>query len=176
MPVEVPDEVRARNDDGSLVRNVLVTDDDDDIRATLSDLLEEAGYAVATAVDGEDALAQLRASGRPTVLLLDLMMPKKNGWQVLAELAADPALSERVRVVVLTASSPDRVKKTIGKGVVAVVPKPFSMTAVLDTVRAAARASVETPLAAPPRSCVTARVASEASGAEPPERRNSSTG
>ena len=172
MPVEAPDEVRARGSGGSLVRDVLVTDDDDDIRATLSDLLDEAGYAVATAADGEDALAQLRASGGPTVLLLDLMMPKKNGWQVLAELAADPTLSERVRVVVLTASSPDRVKKTIGKGVVAVVPKPFVMSALLDTVRAAAQRA----LGPPPHSCVTPRVTNDASGVELPERRSSSTG
>jgi CheY-like chemotaxis protein len=63
-------------------RTILVVDDDADIRELLSELLAEAGYRVATATNGRDALDYLRGSSeRPCVILLDLMMPELNGWQ-----------------------------------------------------------------------------------------------
>jgi CheY-like chemotaxis protein len=80
---------------------VLVVDDDADIREILEIALGANGYSVVTAVSGADCLAKLRGPIRPRVILLDMMMPEVNGWQVCEALAADPALS-RIPVVVLT--------------------------------------------------------------------------
>ena len=79
------------------MRPVLVAEDDHEIREALEALLGEVGYQVLTAADGKQALELLRKHAGspqfPSVLLLDLMMPVMNGWEVLNELRKDPALS-----------------------------------------------------------------------------------
>lgn len=83
---------------------VLVVDDDDDLRDTISELLEARGYEVGRASDGIAALEFLRANAsRPDLILLDLMMPRMNGWELRAALLADTELA-KVPVVVMTAS------------------------------------------------------------------------
>ncbi len=83
---------------------VLVVDDDVDLRETIGDLLEDQGYVVQRASDGSEALELLRgASPPPSVILLDLMMPKMNGWEFRAAQLAD-ALLASVPVIVMTAS------------------------------------------------------------------------
>jgi CheY-like chemotaxis protein len=75
-------------------RNVLVVDDDRDVRDTVAEVLEDAGYLVTTAEDGWAALSHLRKSTKlPAVILLDLMMPTMDGWQFRAEQKKDPRLS-----------------------------------------------------------------------------------
>jgi CheY-like chemotaxis protein len=81
---------------------VLVVDDDFDLRQTLEQILGDEGYFVETAANGREALAHLRQSGAPRVLVLDLMMPVMDGWQLLDELKRDPALSA-IPVVVISA-------------------------------------------------------------------------
>jgi CheY-like chemotaxis protein len=83
---------------------VLVVDDDEAIRCAVADLLEEAGFGVSQAQDGEQALAMLRRSPLPAVVLLDLMMPRVDGWQVVEAMRASPPLAS-VPVMVLTAFS-----------------------------------------------------------------------
>jgi CheY-like chemotaxis protein len=84
-------------------RIVLVVDDDHAIRDTLADLLGDEGYQVITAMNGVDALTELRRlPERPCVILLDLMMPIMSGAQFYAELERDPALAE-IPVVVISA-------------------------------------------------------------------------
>lgn len=70
---------------------VLIVDDDVQIRDTLAELLAEEGYAVATADSAQHALGFLHAS-HACMVLLDLMMPLKSGWQMLAELIGDAAM------------------------------------------------------------------------------------
>jgi CheY-like chemotaxis protein len=72
---------------------VLVVDDDPDIRTSLRDVLEVEGYRVREAEDGSVALRVLREGTRPCVILLDLMMPVVNGWQLQETLAGDRALA-----------------------------------------------------------------------------------
>ncbi len=81
---------------------VLVVEDDDDVRGALAAYLEGEGHRVVEAADGGEALAQLRASGAPCVILLDLFMPRVNGWQFRAEQVRDAALA-RIPVVVISA-------------------------------------------------------------------------
>lgn len=74
-------------------RPVLIVDDDHDIRETLADVLDAEGYPSALASHGQEALTLLERGLRPCVILLDLMMPIMNGWDLLARLKQDPALS-----------------------------------------------------------------------------------
>jgi CheY-like chemotaxis protein len=82
---------------------VLVVDDEDMIRDSLVEYLDENGYRAIGAVDGQDALAKLAAAEqRPCVILLDLMMPIMDGKTFRAEQLRDPALAD-IPVIVLSA-------------------------------------------------------------------------
>jgi CheY-like chemotaxis protein len=79
----------------------MVVEDDFDVRGALAETLEDAGYFVSRAKDGEDALAMLRASVAPSLILLDLMMPRMDGFQFRIEQLKDPRL-RGIPVLVLT--------------------------------------------------------------------------
>lgn len=83
--------------------HVLIVEDDAGAREALAQILLAAGYDVATADDGAQALAYLRAAPRPCVIVLDLMMPVLDGWQFRAEQRQDPAVAA-IPVVVATAA------------------------------------------------------------------------
>jgi CheY-like chemotaxis protein len=81
---------------------VLVVDDDEAVRTVVEETLRSDGHEVACANDGRMALTRLRCGEVPALMLLDLMMPGMNGWQLLDEMRRDPAL-ESLPVIVLTA-------------------------------------------------------------------------
>ncbi len=81
---------------------VLIVDDDAATRDALALLLNNSGYATATAADGQEALTYLRSHPAPGLVLLDLLMPVADGWQFLAERSKDAALAG-VPVVTLSA-------------------------------------------------------------------------
>ena len=81
---------------------VLIVDDDDSIRETLELVLQTYEYATATAAHGEEALAWLRQHVLPRLILLDLMMPVMDGWQLLEHLRQDDRLRQ-IPVIVITA-------------------------------------------------------------------------
>ncbi len=117
---------------------VLVVDDDRDICEVIQTILELQGYEVLTARDGADALAQLRAGARPSVIILDLMMPRMNGLQFRDEQTRDPAL-RAIPVVVLSGDG-----KAEAKGAALGVQglrKPVELAALLDAVQRSSRAS-----------------------------------
>jgi CheY-like chemotaxis protein len=81
---------------------VLVVDDDDDLRETVEALLRARGHCVATACDGKEALDWLRTGvAEPCLVLLDLMMPGMNGFELRSLMCSDPALAS-IPVVVIT--------------------------------------------------------------------------
>lgn len=82
---------------------VLVVDDDLDVRETLAEVLRDEGFSVATATDGDKALALLADGLRPTLILLDLLMPRLGGREFRRLQLADPAIAG-VPVIVLSAS------------------------------------------------------------------------
>ena len=71
---------------------VVCADDDEDILSLVTLRLERAGYEVAKAIDGDQALETVRAR-RPALAILDVMMPKRTGYEVLAEVRGDPSLA-----------------------------------------------------------------------------------
>ena len=81
-------------------REVLVVEDDTDLRESLSQALRDHGFGVTPATNGQQALDLLRAGARPSVILLDLMMPGLNGWQLAAALRRDAGLAQIPQVVI----------------------------------------------------------------------------
>jgi signal transduction histidine kinase len=90
---------------GRTPRRILLVEDDVDLCEALGDVLEEHGHAVAYATDGEGGLQQMREF-RPDVVVLDLMMPKVDGWQFRVAQRSDPALASTPLVVISASSSP----------------------------------------------------------------------
>jgi CheY-like chemotaxis protein len=83
------------------VANILVVDDDPEIVTMLSTRLGKRGYHVSTANDGHRAL-ELAKRARPDVVLLDVMMPGKSGWEVARALKQDP-VTQGIKIVMVTA-------------------------------------------------------------------------
>jgi signal transduction histidine kinase/DNA-binding response OmpR family regulator len=101
---------------------VLVVDDAAPVRRLVAATLEAEGHTIRQAADGEEALEEI-ARQRPDAIVLDLMMPRLDGFEVLGRLQADPALRE-IPVLVLTArrlTAPER--QTLGVGAVALLEK-----------------------------------------------------
>lgn len=84
--------------------NILLIEDDEDLRDAFRDLFEDEGYNVWTAANGKEGLDCLRSRGRACLIFLDLMMPVMNGWEFRLEQESDPALA-RIPVVVCTADT-----------------------------------------------------------------------
>jgi DNA-binding response OmpR family regulator len=106
-------------------KTVLVVDDDHDIVDLVRFRLEHDGYRVLSAADGEAGLALARAE-RPDLCILDVMMPKLSGLEVLTQLRADPATAA-IRVILLTARGQDAdVDRGFELGAHDYVTKPFS--------------------------------------------------
>lgn len=114
---------------GITQHTVLVVEDEEDLREMIREALELNGYAVATAQDGHQALAQLARIQQPCLVLIDLLMPGMNGWDLFDELRRRPEL-DRVPVVVYSSVS-DRAPS----GVTRVLKKPLTFGELLSTVR-----------------------------------------
>ena len=94
---------------------VLIVDDDEDVLRLLRLLLWTAGYDTATAINGAEALGQMRQQ-RPCVVLLDLKMPEMDGFEFRRQQLADPTIA-RVPVICLTAHyEPEQVGMQLGLG------------------------------------------------------------
>jgi CheY-like chemotaxis protein len=84
---------------------IVIVDDDADTRGAIRTLLEDQGYRTAEASDGQEALAMVQQPRfKAALLLLDLMMPTMDGWQLRARLRADPDLAT-IPIVIMTAHS-----------------------------------------------------------------------
>ena len=107
-------------------QHVLVVEDDADIRQTLVELLDEAGYVVAAISDGKPALTRLHTSKERLVVLLDLKLPRVDGIEVLTRMRADPR-TKLVPVVVLTSSREDPdISRCYALGVNSYIVKPVA--------------------------------------------------
>lgn len=106
-------------------KTILVVDDEPDIRDLVRFRLEHDGYRVITASDGEAGLSLARAE-RPDLCVLDVMMPKLSGLEVLAQLRQDPSTAT-MRVILLTARGQDAdVDRGFELGAQDYMTKPFS--------------------------------------------------
>lgn len=115
-------------------RKILIADDEQNIVISLEFLMKREGYEVTVANDGEEAIQRIR-DGRPDLVLLDVMMPKKSGFDVCQEVRADPTLAA-MRILMLTAKGRDtEVTKGLALGADAYMTKPFSTKELVEKVR-----------------------------------------
>lgn len=117
---------------------ILVADDDEDVRELVVFRLAAAGYEVITAADGREAVA-LALERRPDLCLIDVMMPRLDGFEVTAAVRAVPELAE-TRILLLTASVHESaVQRGAEVGADDHIAKPFSAAELLQRCAAALR-------------------------------------
>ena len=127
-----------------MAQRILVVDDDKQIVRLIQSYLEKAGYSILTAFDGEDAMHVIR-SERPDLIVLDLMLPKRNGYEITKLLRADSGFAA-MPILMLTARVDDT-DKILGLelGADDYMCKPFNPREVVARVRAILRRSTTTP-------------------------------
>ena len=104
---------------------VLIADDDPDLRTLVTYRLEKSGYAVIAASDGAEAM-ELAVERLPALCVLDVMMPKLDGYELTRRLRANEATS-RIPVILLTARSQEQdVRQGFDAGADDYIRKPFS--------------------------------------------------
>lgn len=123
------------NQTKSAAKKVLIADDEQNIVISIEFLMKREGFQVLIANDGDDALAKVQ-SERPDLVLLDVMMPKKNGYEVCQSIKSDPTLAS-TKVLMLTAKGRDtEVAKGLAIGADAYMTKPFSTRDLVAKARA----------------------------------------
>jgi CheY-like chemotaxis protein len=113
---------------------ILVVDDEEEVRATLREYLQGEGYAVCEAADGEEALA-MTFTEKPQMILLDLRLPRVDGYQVCQTLKGNP-ITSGIPVIMVTAlnATPQKVKG-IESGADDYVSKPFDLSELAARIR-----------------------------------------
>jgi two-component system alkaline phosphatase synthesis response regulator PhoP len=114
---------------------VLIIEDEPHIVLSLEYLLARGGFDTAAAADGERGLAMVREL-RPDAILLDLMLPRLDGYQVCRALKSDPELAS-IPVIILSAKGQEvEVLKGLSLGAARYITKPFGNTEIIEAVRA----------------------------------------
>jgi DNA-binding response OmpR family regulator len=108
-----------------MAHKILIADDEPNIVVSLEFLMKREGYAVRVVGNGDDALAEV-ASFMPDLVLLDIMLPRRNGFEVCQQIRADPRFRD-VKIVMLTAKGRDtEMQKGLALGANTYITKPFA--------------------------------------------------
>ena len=114
-------------------KKILVVDDEPYLAEMIANRLEANRYSVATALSGRDALDQV-AKGKPDLILLDILMPDMDGYQILRRLKEDPK-TQSLPVIMLTVKKwSDDIKKAMESGAADYIVKPFNPSDVLKKI------------------------------------------
>jgi len=117
-----------------MAKKILVVDDEQNIIKVLQARLEAEGYEVVTASDGEEALQKV-GTEKPNLIILDIMMPKIDGFEVCRRLKRDETF-QHIPVVMLTAlGQAANIKEGMEKGADAYIAKPFNTVALLGIIQ-----------------------------------------
>ena len=117
-----------------MTHKILIVDDEPNIVMSLEFLLKKEGFVIETAGDGDAALEEVR-SFLPDLILLDVMMPKKSGFEVCEVLRSDSALNH-IRIIMLTAKGRETEQaKGLALGANAYMLKPFSTKDLVAKIR-----------------------------------------
>lgn len=117
-----------------MATDILIAEDEPSILEALSFVLERAGWTIQTVTDGEVVMRTVRVS-RPRMLVLDIMLPKRSGFEVLKQIRADPS-TRNLPVLVLTAKGQAQDRRIAEElGADRFVTKPYSNTEVVEAVR-----------------------------------------
>ncbi len=121
-------------DCGITAPRILIVDDEPGMIEILEINLAHEGYDVRGVLNGPEALVQAHANP-PALIILDVMMPGMNGWQVLEQLQADPSTAEIPVVMLTVMAQSEDVVKGLEKGAVEYITKPFHISVITDTVK-----------------------------------------
>lgn len=114
--------------------DVLIAEDEPSILESLDFILRRAGFSIASVTDGEAALAAVRRD-RPRLVVLDVMLPKRSGFEVLKQIRADETTRD-LPVMILTAKGQAQDRKIAEElGASSFVTKPYANAEVIGTVR-----------------------------------------
>jgi CheY-like chemotaxis protein len=114
---------------------ILVVDDNMDNAEIIRSYLETRGYPITVATSGEEALA-LFETVKPALVLLDVMMPGRDGWEVCRIMKAHPELGKTVRIIMVTALNElDDKREALQTGADDYVEKPFDLATLASTVQ-----------------------------------------
>ncbi|HDM70702.1 MAG: response regulator [Thermotogae bacterium] len=116
------------------MKKVLIIDDSEVLRRITAFNLQKMGYEIREAIDGVDGLEKIK-DFHPDLVLLDIMMPRMDGFTVLKRMSEDPSMKE-IPVIVLTAKGgEDDEKEALRLGAIKVLTKPFSPKQLVETVK-----------------------------------------
>lgn len=119
-----------------MAQKVLIIEDEDVLRNVLAKKLEKEGYEVIVAADGEKGMENIR-NENPDIVLLDILLPKKNGYQILEEMHNDEVLRKIPVLVISNSGQPVEVKRLLELGACDYLVKAdFSPGEVMDKMRA----------------------------------------
>ncbi|MCG7995665.1 MAG: response regulator [Candidatus Thiodiazotropha taylori] len=114
-------------------KKILIVDDEPNIVFSVEFLMKRSGYEVVSAADGEQAM-QLLTDEIPDLMILDVMMPRKNGFEVCADVRNDQRLAD-LPILMLSAKGRDaEIKKGLSLGANAYITKPFSTHELVEKV------------------------------------------
>ncbi len=115
---------------------ILVVDDDPTLLVLLSKMLTRVGVAPTTASDGHRALEQLRSEPLFDLLILDLMLPDVDGFEILSQLRADSKYNEMPVLILSARADPDTIKRGLDLGADGYLTKPYLPNTLTSRVRA----------------------------------------
>jgi CheY-like chemotaxis protein len=115
-------------------KRILLADDEEDIKTVVTMFLQSEGYEVATAFDGLDALEKIR-SEKPDLILLDIMMPVLDGYEVCKRLKADPQTANIPIVMLSAAAHTTSISRALSAGAVDYIVKPFEPEKLVERIQ-----------------------------------------
>jgi DNA-binding response OmpR family regulator len=122
-----------------IMKKILFIEDESALQKTFRDILEKEGYQMISALDGESGL-RLAKSEKPDLILLDLILPRKDGFEVLKELKEDEATKEIPVIVLTNLEDIESIEKAIGLGATTYLVKAqYTLEEVIQKVKKALR-------------------------------------
>jgi len=115
-------------------KRVLLADDEEDIKIVLSTFLQSHGYEIATAFDGLDTLEKVQ-SEKPDLILLDIMMPVLDGYEVCKRLKADKRTANIPILMLSAAAHADSIARALSAGAKDYIVKPFEPEKLLEKIK-----------------------------------------
>jgi CRP/FNR family transcriptional regulator, polysaccharide utilization system transcription regulator len=128
-----------------MAKNILIVEDNDDLRENISEILELAGFDVVTAVDGIEGLKAMHTSS-PDLVICDIMMPKLDGYGVLKAMKSNPRLSHLPLIFLTAKAEKEDFRSGMNLGAVDYLTKPFDAAELIEVVQV--RLSQSNPVAA----------------------------
>lgn len=118
----------------SITNKILLVEDDIDIQDNLKAFLEMENFEVASVANGKQAIDLMQKEGRPRLILLDLMMPVMNGYEMLAEIKKTELFKENPVSVILLSAATD-IEETARQQVATFIRKPIALDKLLMTIK-----------------------------------------